>query len=1319
MKILMVVHGYAPECRGGTESYVQRLTAELRGLRHDVEVLCGSHEGRAKVEVETTKFEGTRVHRLHRDALFVDHWDKSYAPEIEPALDAVLKGFKPDLVHVHHWIRLSRHLIEAFHDRGIPAVCTLHDFWTTCPIAFRLRKGRICDLPVGAASCHDCAPHAAEADDAENAEGLELFREDHRNELALARRVLFPSVAHKDAILRHVPEISGKARVVPFAPPASLSATAEARRPSTDGRLRVRHWGHLSKIKGADLLLSAAASLPERLRRKLDLKLMGVVVYPEERAELERLAAAAGATLTGAPFAHSDLEREPADLAVFPSRAAETYSFVVDEAFQLGLPVVVPDRGAPAERVGQGGAVFRADDAADLARVLALALEDPGRVAAWRAAVPPLRSFAAHASAIADVYRETVGSRAPLATTPRDLRARRERFRSRQVEARTRRLDLMRGELANAMRDVARASDTMAEMDLAHREKDKVLEGRATEVARLATEADRLRDEARAAALAAAAALEAENARARAAADAAAAALDAERSRAAAETSALRAALAQARADADGLAARAAERAEALAVELGAVRGALADLRRGAAAAESESAALAARLWAVRDALGAREGAVAELGGTAAQRAREAADLGERLLAAEAELAAARADLADRRDEVDSLRAGLAAVESSLAAESGRADAGVRDLAELRRSLAARDALVADFEEGLEEHADRLAELAVSLDELREERDDDRRRGAERRLTAVRRIRELRTVLEGSPPAERGPEPDEALEVFSALREVERDAAAALTALSEERSRLHAAVERRDAALTELARVVDDLDARRESAARELSVAAPGEVRGGAAAPAAPALLDRVKRAIFGDERTPVDPGRLKILQVIHQFLPKHVAGTEVYCFGLSRELRRLGHEVVLLTCEAHHERRPFERLRREFDGIPIHEVVQNYAWDSFESTYDCPPMDAIFESVLDEERPDAIHVQHLHYFSANFLRIAARRGIPVVYTLHDYILLCARDGQLRRADGELCRDAVPAKCADCIAHHRLAPGHVPARRRALGEGDGRPFLVREALARVRAGLPPVGDDGETPPRELYVAAAAERLAAWKDALRDVDLFVSPSHFLKGIYADSGLIPADKIVVSDNGQDVLRFSDAPPKTRGPRLRVGYVGTIGEHKGVHLLVEALNAFADDDRVEAAIYGHLDAFVEYKDRLLALNRNPRTVFKGTFAPADIARIFSEIDVLVVPSLWWENSPLTVHEAALARTPVIVSDQGGLAEYVEEGVNGLRFFLGDAEDLRRKIAWFVEDPSRVERFRYDRVPMTTMEEDARRTVERYRAAITAQRG
>jgi glycosyltransferase involved in cell wall biosynthesis len=413
----------------------------------------------------------------------------------------------------------------------------------------------------------------------------------------------------------------------------------------------------------------------------------------------------------------------------------------------------------------------------------------------------------------------------------------------------------------------------------------------------------------------------------------------------------------------------------------------------------------------------------------------------------------------------------------------------------------------------------------------------------------------------------------------------------------------------------------------------------------------------------------------------------------------------------VILTAESDHDRPRFETSRREWDGIPIHQVIHNYTWDHFQETYDCPEADNIFRRVLREEQPDVVHIQHLHYFSANFVTIARSRGIPVVYTLHDYMLLCPRDGLMMRADGEICERPIPAKCADCIAHLPLAPTPTPPLPRALRPGAD--ALLPEGVARELLRTRTAAD-----PEQPHAAAIAERLDYLKRVLRDVDLFISPSEFLRDRFAAAGLVDADQIVVSDNGYELSRY--APSARRMPReeLRLGYVGTIAEHKGLHVLIEALEGI-DDPRISCRIWGNLDAFIEYSDRLRGLVSNPRTLLMGPVPPEGVARVLATTDVLVIPSLWYENAPLTVHEAALAGIPVIASDLGGLAEYVQEGITGLRFRVGDAGDLRAKILSFLEEPGPLPDFRPTALEVKSIADDAAAMERRYEQVLTRRAG
>ena len=165
MRVALVAHGYPPELEGGTEKSVRALAHGL--VRDGVEVLvvAGSmeHEGGFRTSAAEDPVPGTgrvvRVHRIHRADLFFDHWQKSASVRVAEAFRRILRDERPDLVHVHHWIRLTRDLVACATAEGVPAAVTLHDLWTSCLVTFRVRPDtkEFCEAPLAPSPCLDCA----------------------------------------------------------------------------------------------------------------------------------------------------------------------------------------------------------------------------------------------------------------------------------------------------------------------------------------------------------------------------------------------------------------------------------------------------------------------------------------------------------------------------------------------------------------------------------------------------------------------------------------------------------------------------------------------------------------------------------------------------------------------------------------------------------------------------------------------------------------------------------------------------------------------------------------------------------------------------------------------------------------------------------------------------------------------------------------------------------------------------------------------------------------------------------------------------------
>jgi len=224
------------------------------------------------------------------------------------------------------------------------------------------------------------------------------------------------------------------------------------------------------------------------------------------------------------------------------------------------------------------------------------------------------------------------------------------------------------------------------------------------------------------------------------------------------------------------------------------------------------------------------------------------------------------------------------------------------------------------------------------------------------------------------------------------------------------------------------------------------------------------------------------------------------------------------------------------------------------------------------------------------------------------------------------------------------------------------------------------------------------------------EMLEAVDLFIAPSHFLRDFFIAHG-VPADRIIYSDNGMQVAHFAGFR-REPSDQLRFGFIGTLIPSKGVHILIEAFNP-VPPNRARLLIFGvdvPFDGWPGYDCDLRRMATNPSIAFMGGFANEQVADVLSSIDVLVVPSIWYENSPLTIHEAFLARIPVIAANLGGMAEYVHHMHNGLLFRPRDPADLRTQMMKLIENPGLLEVLRTNIPAVKSIAENAAEMEELY---------
>jgi len=454
----------------------------------------------------------------------------------------------------------------------------------------------------------------------------------------------------------------------------------------------------------------------------------------------------------------------------------------------------------------------------------------------------------------------------------------------------------------------------------------------------------------------------------------------------------------------------------------------------------------------------------------------------------------------------------------------------------------------------------------------------------------------------------------------------------------------------------------------------------------------------------------------MRVLHVIHDFLPRHRAGSEIYAYELARAQQRLGLEVHVLCAEYDPAREHGTLEWRFVDDLPVTELVNNWRFASFADSYASPDLGARLEHVLRAVQPDVLHVHNLLNLSFELPAIASRLGVPSVATLHEYVLVCPSGGQrVHLADEHLCNEIDPGRCARCfvespfwsqMAFARLAGGGT-ARRLATHLAGA--LRRRLPVLAARAGAAAARSTGPAPVTPADIEA---RLAAARRVFETVELWVAPSPALASELRRLGM-PGERIEVSDYG-----FAPLGPAPRSPgdgRLRIGFVGTLVWHKGAHVLVEAVRRLPVD-RVEARIFGGLDTFPDYTARLRRAAEGLPVRLEGGFDRDRVAEVYAGMDVLAICSLWPENSPLVIHEAFMAGVPVVGARMGGIADLVSDGVNGLLYDAFSAEDLADRLRRLLDEPELLERLRGARTPVKTIDHDAEDWLDRYRRVAAA---
>jgi glycosyltransferase involved in cell wall biosynthesis len=432
----------------------------------------------------------------------------------------------------------------------------------------------------------------------------------------------------------------------------------------------------------------------------------------------------------------------------------------------------------------------------------------------------------------------------------------------------------------------------------------------------------------------------------------------------------------------------------------------------------------------------------------------------------------------------------------------------------------------------------------------------------------------------------------------------------------------------------------------------------------------------------------------MRILLISNGYPPNRWAGTETYTAGIAEGLKAHGHQVqVLCTGEWQTGSKYFNGYSDEtYHEIPVRRLNLNWtkASDPFGYLYNNPIIADYLEKYLDLIQPDIVHVTSCETVSASVLKVAKTAKLPTVLSLTDFWFLCPRINLLR-SDSNNCDGLTTAwECLRCqllnSKAYRWPKFFLPEAKVSdiLSLISKSPYLTR------RRGLRGLAGDMEM--RKEFLNQAI----SWPDVR------ITASPFVRDIFLKNGI--TDPILVHPYGNDLSWLDGYSGKTHSDILRIGYIGQIAASKGVHLLLQAAESLQEryGNKFELLIYGNLKHDPDYSAELGSIATKIRNIkFCGTYAHDQSAEVFKNIDVLAVPSLWYDF-PLIVYEAFATNTPVVATNLGGMAEAVSHDVSGLLFERGDVSDLAYQLRRFFEEPGLMNRLIAGIPPVKKIEQE-----------------
>lgn len=380
----------------------------------------------------------------------------------------------------------------------------------------------------------------------------------------------------------------------------------------------------------------------------------------------------------------------------------------------------------------------------------------------------------------------------------------------------------------------------------------------------------------------------------------------------------------------------------------------------------------------------------------------------------------------------------------------------------------------------------------------------------------------------------------------------------------------------------------------------------------------------------------------MKIIMINKFFFVK--GGAERYFFEISDILRQQGHEVIPFAMK-HPENEPSQYDRYfvdyvEYQGNSVFSKFTNSLSVLSRMIYSRQAQKKL-ESLIENEKPDIAHLHMIeHQISPSILVTLKKYNMPIMQTVHQYKLVCPNYRLYNMRTSQVCEK--------CLKSHCLHP--IKER-----------CHMDSALAGAMIGL-------------------ESQMHRWMRIYsKHIDLFHVPSHFM-GSKLHEGGIPKEKI---HHLFYTLDFEQFKPHFKGKNYFL-YYGRLAREKGILTLFKAIKQL-DVSNFEFYIVGD-GPEREVLENFIAEHQLKNIRMLGYKGGDELKAIIDDCSAVVVPSEWYDNSPLVIYEAMTKGKPVVVSEMGGMPELIQTEVNGFTFPCGDVDGLAKHLKTMIQNPDQT---------------------------------